>query len=109
VRREEVTIERHPVNAAAVGDVAIGEDEIRVPVMREEVVAEKRVVPTEEVVVRKHAVTEERVVEDDVRRERAVVDDSQVRGQVHDQARDDARLNANPPARARPDASNRPL
>jgi uncharacterized protein (TIGR02271 family) len=79
VMREEVTIERHPVTAESAASADIGEDEIRVPVMREEVVAEKRVVPKEEVVVRKDAVTENRVVEDDVRRERAVVDDSQVR------------------------------
>jgi uncharacterized protein (TIGR02271 family) len=79
--REEVTIERHPVSADAAGmrDAQIGEDEIRVPVMREEVVVEKRVVPTEEIVLRKQAVTEEQNVEADLRRERAVVDDAAVR------------------------------
>jgi uncharacterized protein (TIGR02271 family) len=82
VMREEVTIERHPISASdasRLGAADIGEDEIRVPIMREEVVAEKRVVPTEEIVVHKHAVTEQTPVEADVRRERAVVDDAALR------------------------------
>ena len=82
VTREEVTIERHPISADAAAssrDLSIGEDSIRVPLMREEVVAEKRVVPTEEVVLNKRSVTEERVVEEDLRRERAVIDDSAIR------------------------------
>ena len=73
VMREEVTIERHPISASdasRLGAADIGEDEIRVPIMREEVVTEKRVVPTEEIVVHKHAVTEQTPVEADVRRER---------------------------------------
>jgi uncharacterized protein (TIGR02271 family) len=93
VMHEEVTIERHPVTSASAGDLQIGEDEIRVPVMREEVVAEKRVVPTEEVVLRTHQVTENQPVEADIRRERAIVDDSAVRDQVR--ARGDADLGAN--------------
>jgi hypothetical protein len=36
----------------------------------------------EEVVIKKHAVTEQQPVEADVRRERAIADDSQVREQV---------------------------
>ena len=81
--REEVTIERHPVSAdsANLRDATIGEDEIRVPLMREEAVVEKRVVPTEEIVLNKRAVTEEQNVEADLRRERAVVDDAAVRAQ----------------------------
>ena len=79
--REEVTIERHPVSAdsARLADATIGEDEIRVPLMREEAVVEKRVVPTEEIVLNKRAVTEEQNVEADLRRERAVVDDAALR------------------------------
>jgi len=79
--REEVTIERHPVSAdsARLTDATIGEDEIRVPLMREEAVVEKRVVPTEEIVLNKRAVTEEQNVEADLRRERAVVDDAALR------------------------------
>jgi uncharacterized protein (TIGR02271 family) len=89
---EEVTIERHPVTAESATAADIREDEIRVPLMREEVVAEKRVVPKEEVVLRTHAVSEERVVEEDLRRERAVVDDAAVRGSVQgDRLRGDLR------------------
>ena len=75
VSREEVTIERRPITDAMHATGRIGEDEhIRVPLEREEVIAEKRVVPKEELVVRKHQVEEERVVEADLRRERADVD-----------------------------------
>lgn len=74
---EEVTIERHPISAdaartAQIGD--IGEETIRVPLMAEEAVIDKRVVPVEEVVLRKNAVTENQVIEDSVRRERLVTD-----------------------------------
>ena len=46
VTREEVTVERHPLEPGAVarGDVELGEDTIRVPVTQEEVTVEKRVV-----------------------------------------------------------------
>jgi uncharacterized protein (TIGR02271 family) len=75
VMHEEVTIERRPVSADAHTDAEIGEDEVRIPVMREEIVTEKRVVPKEEVVLKKHAVKDDRVVEGEVRRERLDVDD----------------------------------
>jgi hypothetical protein len=60
--------------------------------MAEEVVAEKRVVPTEEVVVRKHAVAEERSVEEDLRRERLDRESSMLadRGTVRADERVDA-------------------
>ena len=75
VMREEVTVDRRPVRADhARGGVEIGDDEIRVPVMAEEVVTEKRAVPKEEIVIRKQAVRDERTVEADVRRERVDVD-----------------------------------
>jgi uncharacterized protein (TIGR02271 family) len=76
VTREEVTIERRPLSADAATDVQIGEDEIRIPLMEEEVVVEKRVVPTEEVVLRKQAVTENETVEADLRRERVEYDEN---------------------------------
>jgi uncharacterized protein (TIGR02271 family) len=72
VTREEVTVERRPVTSDRT-DVDITEDEIRVPIAREEVVVQKRVVPKEELVIKKHQVQDEQVVEDDVRRERAEV------------------------------------
>lgn len=78
VREEHVTVERHAVSPERArsmdGRAQIGEDEIRVPVMREEVVTEKRVVPTEEVVVRKEVRTEQKTINDTVRKERAVVE-----------------------------------
>ena len=77
--REEVTVERHAAQGQQSGDIEIGEDEIRIPVVEEEVVVEKRPVVKEEIVVKKHAVTDEQAVEADVRRERIDVDDSTVR------------------------------
>jgi uncharacterized protein (TIGR02271 family) len=79
--REEVTVERHPISANDRVNATIGqEQEIRVPLMAEEAVAEKRVVGEEEVVLRKHAVEENRTVEADLRRERVdVVDNTDVR------------------------------
>ena len=70
--REEVTVERRPVTdpLAASGQARIEGDEIRIPLSEEEVVVEKRVVPKEELVVKKHQVIEETPVEADVRRER---------------------------------------
>ncbi len=65
--REEVTVERRPASGNA--DARIEGDVIRVPLMAEEVVAEKRVVPKEEIVIRKHAVKDEQEVDADVRKE----------------------------------------
>ena len=78
VTREEVTVERRPVSADSglAANSHIGEDDITVPVMREEVVSSKRTVPKEEVVVRTRAVQDEQVVEEDLRRERIDVDDT---------------------------------
>ena len=78
VMREEVTVERRPISAGADLNADIGEDEIRVPLMAEEVVVEKRVVPKEEVVLKKHAVQEDKSVEADLRRERVVYDEDNV-------------------------------
>jgi len=72
---EEVTIERRPLSGAdTVGDAQIGEETIRVPLMAEEAVVQKKVVGVEEVVVRKEAKTEQRQVDADVRKERLVTD-----------------------------------
>ncbi len=83
VRREEVIIERRPANAdemRAAQGTEIREQEIRIPIVDEELVVEKRTVPKEEVIVRKEAVEETEKVEADVRKERALVDDSARRG-----------------------------
>jgi uncharacterized protein (TIGR02271 family) len=73
-RHEEVTVERRPVEAGARADASIGNDEIRVPLMEEEVVVEKRPVVKEEIVVGKRMVEERDVVEADVRREEFDID-----------------------------------
>jgi uncharacterized protein (TIGR02271 family) len=72
VMREEVTVERRPVTGTGTA-AEIRDDEIRVPLSEEEVTVEKRVVPKEELVIKKHQVQGEQIVEDDVRRERAEV------------------------------------
>ncbi|MFL5381624.1 MAG: DUF2382 domain-containing protein [Longimicrobiaceae bacterium] len=72
--REEVSVERRPITEPNAGTEARFEgDEIRIPVVEEEVVVEKRPVVREELVVRKRQVQEEQVVEADLRRERAEV------------------------------------
>jgi uncharacterized protein (TIGR02271 family) len=68
-RVEHVRVERRPVNEAT-GAAELREGEIRVPVMEEEVVVEKRPVVKEEVVVTREVATETQQVEADVRRER---------------------------------------
>lgn len=71
---EEVIVERHAVTPGmhATGRID-GEEEIRVPVSRETVSASKRVVPKEELVVKKREVVENEVVDADLRRERAEI------------------------------------
>jgi uncharacterized protein (TIGR02271 family) len=76
---EEVRVERRPItdrNAAT--NAQIKEEEIRVPLMAEEAVVEKRTVPVEEVTLRKQQVAETKTVEADLQRER--LDESGLRG-----------------------------
>ena len=80
LRHDEVSSERRPLDAddaARLGRTptidADGET-IRVPLMAEEAVVEKRVVPVEEVVIRTETHTEEQLVEDTLRRERVDID-----------------------------------
>lgn len=70
---EEVTVERRPVADPLNAHTRIEEGEIHIPIREEEVIVEKRVVPTEELVVRKQQVTTDEKVEADLRRERAEV------------------------------------
>lgn len=88
VTREEVTVERRPVTGDMRADADIGEDAIRVPIMEEEVVVEKRVVPKEELVIKKHAVKDEKTIEADVRKERVDVDRNLDRGTDRDSGAD---------------------
>ena len=81
-KRVEVTVERVPVERQATSattegtaEPEIGEDEIVVPVVEEEIVVEKRPVVKEEIRIRKEVVEESEVVEEDVRREEVEVDD----------------------------------
>jgi uncharacterized protein (TIGR02271 family) len=76
VMREEVTVERRPVDEVRADAAEIGAQEVRVPLQREEAVAEKRAVVKEEIVVRKEAVRDTETVEADLRKERVQVDDT---------------------------------
>ena len=84
VTREEVYVERRPVEGREVSDRPIGEDEtIRVPVHEEEVTVEKRPVVREEISVGKQAVEETERVSGTVQREEARIErtgDVEVRG-----------------------------
>lgn len=84
VTREEVTVERRPVEASDRTAPEIGEDRIVVPVTEEEVVVEKRPVVKEEVVLRTRAVEDTEQVEADLRRERVDVDDRSSRARRDD-------------------------
>jgi uncharacterized protein (TIGR02271 family) len=68
-RFEHVRVERRPVTDAT-GTAELREGEIRVPVMEEEVIVEKRPVVKEELVITREVATETEQVEADVRRER---------------------------------------
>jgi uncharacterized protein (TIGR02271 family) len=80
-KRVEVSVERVPVEGqtdSTQGEAArpeIGEDEIVVPVIEEEVVVEKRPVVKEEIRIRKEVVEDTEIVEEDIRREEVEVDD----------------------------------
>jgi uncharacterized protein (TIGR02271 family) len=64
VRREEVTVERRALHGAAEpgARIAAQDETVRVPLYREEVITEKRIVPTEEVIVRKTEVVDQQTV-----------------------------------------------
>jgi uncharacterized protein (TIGR02271 family) len=79
-RREEVSVERVPVERREASDTEIGEDEFVVPFLEEEIVVEKRPVVKEEIRVRKEVVEDEEVVERDVRKEEIEIDDQTERG-----------------------------
>jgi uncharacterized protein (TIGR02271 family) len=74
-RREEVVVERRPVEAGARGDADIGDAEVRIPLREEEVIVEKRPVVKEELVVGKRVVEDRDQVEAEVRREEFDIDE----------------------------------
>ena len=84
VQREEVRVERRPVERAVGAAGEMHDDEIVVPVIEEEVIVEKRPVVKEEVVVSKAKVAGERTVEADVRREEVDVKPSSSDIRVND-------------------------
>ncbi len=73
-KREEVSVDRVPVNDGTPGE--IGEDEASMSVVEEEVVVDKQAVVKEEIRVKKDVVQEEEVVEEDVRKEEIDIDDA---------------------------------
>ncbi len=84
VTREEVTVERHPARPGMSGKPQVGEDEVRIPVMAEEAVVEKRTVPKEEIVIKKEAKRDTKTVEADLKREKVEIDR---KGDVRDSRR----------------------
>ena len=74
-RREEVNVERVPVEGREASEAEIGEDEVSVPVVEEEAVVGKRAEVKEEIRIRKDVVEDEQVVEEDVRKEEVDVED----------------------------------
>ena len=94
LRHEEVDVQRRPItDGYSAAGATIGQDEdIRIPLHAEEAVVEKRVVPTEEIVVRKREVVETEGVDADLRRERAEVDRETTNPTLRDGRLDDDRL-----------------
>jgi uncharacterized protein (TIGR02271 family) len=75
-RHEEVSVERVPVEGREASEAEIGEDEVSMSVVEEEVVVEKRPVVKEELRIRKDVVEDEEIVEEDVRKEEVDVEDA---------------------------------
>lgn len=76
VSHEEVSIERRAIQPGSGQTGTISEDEIRIPLMGEEAVVEKRVVPREEVVISKKTVHGEQTVDAELKRERLDVNET---------------------------------
>ena len=75
VSREEVVIERRPASGREVSGAGIGQDEeIRIPLMEEQVDVDKHTVVREELEVGKRRIDETRSVSDTVRHEEARID-----------------------------------
>jgi uncharacterized protein (TIGR02271 family) len=78
-KHEEVSVERVPMSGEAT-EAQIGEDEVSVPVVEEEVVVQKKPVAKEEIRIRKDVAHERQIVEEDVRREEVeIVDETRRR------------------------------
>lgn len=93
-RHEEVIVEHRAAEPGMNAQPRIEGEEIHIPITEEEVVAEKRVVPREELVVRKQEVVENEPIEADLRREHAEVrreGDVDVREQMRTEGRPEER------------------
>jgi uncharacterized protein (TIGR02271 family) len=97
-KREEVSVERVPVEGESQREAASeargseagiheSDDEIRIPIIEEEMVIEKRPVVKEEIRVRKNVVEEEEIVEEDVRKEEVDIEDRTKRGKGSERAK----------------------
>ena len=86
VTREEVIVERVRMRGASqtVAPDAFQEQDIEVPVMGEEVIAEKRTRVSEEIRLRKQQVTEQEQISDTVRNERAHIEELEERDRRDD-------------------------
>lgn len=78
-RHEEVKVDRVPVSGEA-SEADIGEQDVSMPVIEEEVITEKKAMVKEEIRVRKEAVEDEEVIEEDLRKEEVEIDDQTERG-----------------------------
>jgi uncharacterized protein (TIGR02271 family) len=74
LRRETAFVEREPVNRPASG-AAMGEEEVEMPLHREEPVVSKETMEREQITVHPEDETEEETVHGEVRRERVEVED----------------------------------
>ena len=95
-KRVEVTVERVPVEGVlptgeeVAAEPEIGEEEIVVPVVEEEIVVEKRPVVKEEIRIRTEVVEDVEVVEEDVRREEVeIVDETDSDASSHASSTED--------------------
>ncbi len=97
-KREDVSVERVPVEegsqreaASEAGGSEAGiresDDEIRIPIIEEEIVVEKRPVVKEEIRVRKNVLEEEEIVEEYVRKEEVDIEDRTKRGKGSERAK----------------------
>jgi uncharacterized protein (TIGR02271 family) len=95
VRREEVTVERVPLHGVAEPGARISEQDeiVRVPLFREEVITEKRIVPTEEVIVRKMEVVDQQTVGASLRSEYVETAQSSMSANISGAAFDSRDLN----------------
>ena len=89
LRREELRIERVPVEPSGVadvdhlergnGDAQLVEGELEFVLLAEEPVVQKRVVPVERITVARDTIVEQRRITDQVRKERVEVDETPIR------------------------------